>query len=251
MPSFQRPSLQMTRLKLARCRTWPKDGPRREGILPSLSADRRFSLASARQQNALPPMEQITQHVDASMIWLGVGSLGGSAFCPPTRRQARGSADRHVQDRALRRVGGQNALPPKGLPRCPMRRRGRCHVPCASATRRPGRGGNSKRPSLQRTWLTLARCRTWLKDGPSEGRHSAFPKRRQALFPGKRASAECIASKGPSHWGVGSREATAGLGFATAHHFLEGAQERICIRRREHQWWADFEDIAEGAGAAD
>ena len=53
------------------------------------------------------------------MIWLGVGSLGGRAFCPPTRRQARGSADRHVQDRALRRVGGQNALPPKGLPRCP------------------------------------------------------------------------------------------------------------------------------------
>ena len=86
------------------------------------------------------------------MIWLGVGSRGGRAFCPPTRRQARGSADRHVQDRALRRVGGQNALPPKGLPRCPMRKRGRCHVPCASATRRPGRGGNSKGTSCSVPW---------------------------------------------------------------------------------------------------
>ena len=33
---------------------------------------------------------------------------------------------------------------PRKAPPLPMRRRGRCHVPCASATRRPGRGGNSK-----------------------------------------------------------------------------------------------------------
>ena len=98
------------------------------------------------------------------MIWLGVGSLGGRAFCPPTRRQARGSADMHVQDRALRRVGGQNALPPKDRlcgggpkPRSlrvsdsapsagwelqrPSRWQGALPVPCASSTRRPRRGG--------------------------------------------------------------------------------------------------------------
>ena len=78
------------------------------------------------------------------MIWLGVGFLGGRAFCPPTRRQARGSADRHVQDRALRRAGGQNALPPKGSP---MRRRTQAMFP---ARQRLGALGGVGTPKVVR-----------------------------------------------------------------------------------------------------
>ena len=105
-------------------------------------------------------------------------AFGGRAFCPPTRRKARSCTCLSADPRACRRVGGQNALPPRDPTPSQIIEASTCCVICSMG-----------------------------------GKASCFPSRRQARWPalaerktpGGVGKAECLPSNARHAGKVGPR----------------------------------------------
>ena len=155
--------------RLATCRTWRGTGLWREGILPSLACRQARSSTLARRKAPIGAREG------------RMPSLQGPHVPPkPTRCRARNA--RLAACRTWRRdgplEGRHSAFPgvPSGtlLLRLPQEKR----LSALREGRMPSLQGPhvpSKPTRCRAKDARLAACRTWRRDGPLEGRHSAFP----------------------------------------------------------------------------